>query len=120
MQDFEGNLIPEHEWPSENYGKSEFPHIFPDSSPESAHEQEQVSHHSPIFVKVYLLMYYLLTFSVCVNSSIFLAVRDHQIRSGAFICKSPLRRISELVILSYFLNTVKTRVEESSGLITCW
>ena len=34
------------------------------------------------------------TFSVCVNSSIFLSLRDNQIRSGAFIYKSPLRRIS--------------------------
>ncbi|XP_073255144.1 uncharacterized protein [Porites lutea] len=39
--DRKGNPKPEHEWPSENYWKSEFPHIFPDSSPESAHEQEQ-------------------------------------------------------------------------------
>ena len=29
-------------------------HHLPVSSPESAHEQEQVSHHSTIFVKVYL------------------------------------------------------------------
>ena len=41
------------------------------------------------------------TFSVCVNSSLFLSVRGNQIRSGAFIFKSPLRRISELVILSF-------------------
>ena len=40
------------------------------------------------------------TFIVCVNSSIFLSVRDNQIRSEAFIYKSALRRISELVILS--------------------
>ena len=50
------------------------------------------------------------TFSVCVNSSIFLSVRDIQIRSGAFICKSPLRRISELVILSQFLIQENPRV----------
>ncbi|CAH3184190.1 unnamed protein product, partial [Porites lobata] len=39
--DDEGNPKPEGEWPSENYWKSEYPHLFPDSSPESAHEQEQ-------------------------------------------------------------------------------
>ncbi|CAH3187249.1 unnamed protein product [Porites lobata] len=39
--DHEGNPKPEDEWPSENYWKSEYPHLFPDSSPESAHEQEQ-------------------------------------------------------------------------------
>ena len=55
LQDRKGNPKPEHKWPSENYWKREYPLIFPDSSPESAHEQEQVSHHSPIFVKVYLL-----------------------------------------------------------------
>ena len=46
---------PEHEWPSENFWKREYPDLFPNASPESAHEQEQVSHHSSIFVKVYLL-----------------------------------------------------------------
>ena len=56
LQDRKGNPKPELEWPSENYWKIKFPHLFPDSSPESAHEQEQVSHHSPIFVKVYLLI----------------------------------------------------------------
>ena len=55
LQDFEGNLKPEDEWPSEIYWKRQYPHLFPNSSPESAHEQEQVSHHSSIFVKVYLL-----------------------------------------------------------------
>ena len=39
-------------------------------------------------------------FIVCVNSSVFLSLRDNQIRSRAFIYKFPLRRISELVILS--------------------
>ena len=39
-------------------------------------------------------------FGVYVNSSIFLSVRNNQLRSGAFICKSPLRRISELVLMS--------------------
>ena len=56
LQDRKGNLEPEHKWPSENDWKRWYPHLFPDSSPESAHEQEQVSQHSPIFVKVYLLM----------------------------------------------------------------
>ena len=50
-----GSLKPEYEWPSENDWKRRYPDLFPDSSPESAHEKEQVSHHSPIFVKVYLL-----------------------------------------------------------------
>ncbi|XP_073254776.1 uncharacterized protein [Porites lutea] len=40
--DYEGNLKPEHEWPSENDWKEWYRHFFPDSSPESAHEQEQV------------------------------------------------------------------------------
>ena len=55
LKDYKGNPKPEHELPSENYWKSEYPHLFPDSSPESVHEQEQVSHHSTFFVKVYLL-----------------------------------------------------------------
>ena len=55
LQDFEGNLEPEDEWPSEIYWNWKYAHLFPNSSPESAHEQEQVSHHSSIFVKVYLL-----------------------------------------------------------------
>ncbi|CAH3175571.1 unnamed protein product, partial [Porites evermanni] len=62
--DDEGNPKPEDEWPSENYWKSEYPHLFPDSSPESAHEREQVSHHSPISVKVYLLILVRLSVSV--------------------------------------------------------
>ena len=53
LKDYKGNPEPEHEWPSENYWKSVYPHLFPNSSPESAHEQEQVSHHWTIFVKVY-------------------------------------------------------------------
>ena len=56
LKDHEGNPKPEDEWPSEDDWKSEYLDLFPDSSPESAHEQEQVSHHSPIFVKVYLLI----------------------------------------------------------------
>ena len=55
LKDYKENPEPEHEWPSENYWKSEYPHLFLDSLPESAHEEEQVSYHSPIFVKVYLL-----------------------------------------------------------------
>ena len=51
LQDFEGNLKPEDEWPSEIYWKSRYPHLFPNSLPESAHEQEQVSHHSTILWK---------------------------------------------------------------------
>ncbi|CAH3180191.1 unnamed protein product [Porites lobata] len=39
--DRKGNPKPEHKWPSENYWNREYPLIFPDSSPESAHEQEQ-------------------------------------------------------------------------------
>ncbi|CAH3105228.1 unnamed protein product [Porites lobata] len=39
--DDKGNPKPEHEWPSENYWKRMYRHLFPDSSPESAHEQEQ-------------------------------------------------------------------------------
>ena len=54
LQDFEGNLHPKIELLLENW-KREYPDLFPDSSPESAHEQEQVSDHSTIFVKVYLL-----------------------------------------------------------------
>ena len=51
------------------------------------------------------------TFSVCVNSSLFVSVRDNQIRSGAFIYKSSLRRISEPVgDTELVFNTVKTRV----------
>ena len=56
LKDYKGNLKPEHEWPSESYWKLlEYRHLFPNSSLASAHEQEQVSHHSTIFVKVYLL-----------------------------------------------------------------
>ena len=69
LKDDGGNPEPEHEWPSENYWKRWYPHLFPDSSPESVHEQEQVSHHSPIFVKVYLLM--LVRLSVFVQTVLF-------------------------------------------------
>ena len=54
LKDDKGNPKPEHEWPSENYWR--YPFFFRNLSPESAYEQEQVSHHSPIFVKVYLLI----------------------------------------------------------------
>ena len=67
-QDVEGNPKPEHKWPPDNYWKGLYPHLFPDSSPESVHEQEQVSNHSTIFVKVYYM--FGKTFSVCVNSLI--------------------------------------------------
>ena len=56
LQDLKGNPRLEHAWPSEDYWKRKYPDLFPNSTPESAHEQEQVSHHSPIFVKVYLLI----------------------------------------------------------------
>ena len=49
LKDNKGNPKPEHEWPSENYWKRNYPDLFPNSSPESAHEQEQVSYHSPFF-----------------------------------------------------------------------
>ncbi|CAH3184195.1 unnamed protein product, partial [Porites lobata] len=39
--DDKGNPIPEHKWPSENDWKRRYPDLFPDSSPESAHEKEQ-------------------------------------------------------------------------------
>ncbi|CAH3184192.1 unnamed protein product, partial [Porites lobata] len=39
--DLKGNPEPEHKWPSQDDSKSWFSHLFPDSSPESAHEQEQ-------------------------------------------------------------------------------
>ncbi|CAH3180201.1 unnamed protein product [Porites lobata] len=39
--DHKGNPKPEHEWPSEVHWKWRFPLLFPDSSPESAHEREQ-------------------------------------------------------------------------------
>ena len=56
LKDYEGNPKPEHEWPSEDDWKLlKYGPLFPNSSPKSAHEQEQVSHHSTIFVKVYLL-----------------------------------------------------------------
>ncbi|CAH3180182.1 unnamed protein product, partial [Porites lobata] len=40
--DDNGSLKPEHQWPSENYWKRRYPDLFPDSSPESAHEKEQI------------------------------------------------------------------------------
>ena len=55
LKDDKGNPKPKHKWPSENYWKRRYPDLFPDSSPESVHEKEQVSHHSTMFVKVYLL-----------------------------------------------------------------
>ena len=55
LQDVKGNPKPEYEWPSEDEWKTEYSDHSSDSSSESAHKQEQVSHHSPFFVKVYLL-----------------------------------------------------------------
>ncbi|CAH3158749.1 unnamed protein product, partial [Porites evermanni] len=54
--DRKGNPKPVYKCPSENYWKRRYPDLFPDSSPESVHEKEQVSHHSTTFVKVYLLI----------------------------------------------------------------
>ena len=44
-QDLKGNVIPEHEWPSEEYWKREYPHLIPDLIAfESEKEHQQVRH----------------------------------------------------------------------------
>ena len=44
FQEFSGEPAPEHEWPSEDYWKERYPHLFSDSSSGLGDDQEQVGH----------------------------------------------------------------------------
>ena len=46
FQKFNGDPLPEHEWPSENYWKARFRHLFPASELED--DQEQVGHRNKV------------------------------------------------------------------------
>ena len=43
-----GDPKPEHEWPSEDYWKERYPHLFPDSSSGLGDDQEQVGHRNKV------------------------------------------------------------------------
>ena len=43
-----GHLKPEHKWPSEDYWKERYPHLFPDSSSELEDDQEQVGRRNKV------------------------------------------------------------------------
>ena len=43
-----GDPKPEHEWPSEDYWKEQYPHLFPDSSSGLGDDQEQVGHRNKV------------------------------------------------------------------------
>ena len=44
FQERNGDPKPEHKWPSEDFWKRWYPHLFPDSSSGSEDDQEQVGH----------------------------------------------------------------------------
>ena len=44
----DGDPLPEHEWPSEDYWKFLFPQLFPDASSELEDHQEQVGHRNKV------------------------------------------------------------------------
>ena len=44
----DGDPLPEHEWPSEDYWKLLFPQLFPNASSEVEDDQEQVGHRNKV------------------------------------------------------------------------
>ena len=48
FQELNGDRKPEHEWPSEDYWKRWYPHLFPDSSSGLGDDQEQVGHRNKV------------------------------------------------------------------------
>ena len=48
FQELNGDPKPEHEWPSEDYWKERYPHLFPDSSSGLENDQEQVGHRNTV------------------------------------------------------------------------
>ena len=48
FQKCNGDPQPEHEWPSEDYWKERYPHLFPDSSSGLGDDQEQVGHRNKV------------------------------------------------------------------------
>ena len=48
FQDSDGEPAPEDEWPSEDFWKKQYPHLFPDSSSELEDDQEQVGHRNKV------------------------------------------------------------------------
>ena len=48
FQELNGDPQPEHEWPSEDYWKERYPHLFPDSSSGLGDDQEQVGHRNKV------------------------------------------------------------------------
>ena len=48
FQDLDGEPAPEDEWPSEDFWKEQYPHLFPDSSSELEDDQEQVGHRNKV------------------------------------------------------------------------
>ena len=48
FQEPNGDPKPEHKWPSEDYWKEEYPHLFPDSSSELQDDPEQMGHRNKV------------------------------------------------------------------------